>query len=355
MPGTAPPDNAPPDNDRLLRALRRQPVDATPVWLMRQAGRYLPEYRRARERAGDFLTLCKTPELACEVSLQPVERYPLDAAIVFSDILTIPDAMGLGLGFRENEGPYFARPVRDEAHINALRAPAPDEDLAYVMEAVRLLRRALAGRVPLIGFAGSPWTLAAYMVEGRASRDFRVIKQMMFDRPALLERLLEVLAESVAAYLDAQIAAGADCVMIFDTWGGVLSGDRYRRFSLAPARRAIAKLKSRRDAPVILFTKGGGAWLEDMAAAGCDALGLDWSMHLGDARRRVGATVALQGNLDPTALLASEKVIRAETRRILEEFGAAPGHVFNLGHGVLKQTDPAKVAVLVDAVHAGAR
>lgn len=349
------PQPVPPGNDRLLRALRRQPVDATPVWLMRQAGRYLPEYRRVRARAGDFLALCKTPELACEVSLQPIERYPLDAAIVFSDILTIPDAMGLGLGFRENEGPYFARPVRDETQVGALRAPAPDEDLAYVMETIRLVRRELAGRVPLIGFAGSPWTLAAYMVEGRASRDFAVIKRMMFNRPALLAQLLEVLAEAVAAYLDAQIEAGADCVMIFDTWGGVLSGDRYRRFSLAPARRAIAKLKSRRDAPIILFTKGGGAWLEDMAAADCDALGLDWTVNLAGARRRVGAKVALQGNLDPTALFASEKVIRDEVRRILEEFGAAPGHVFNLGHGVLQQTDPAKVAVLVDAVHAGGR
>ena len=349
------PEPAPPGNDRLLRALRRRPVDATPVWLMRQAGRYLPEYRRVRERAGDFLTLCKTPELACEVSLQPIERYPLDAAIVFSDILTIPDAMGLGLGFRENEGPYFSLPARDEAQINALRAPVPGEDLSYVTETIRLVRRELAGRVPLIGFSGSPWTLAAYMVEGRASRDFAVIKQMMFDRPALLERLLDVLAESVAAYLDAQIEAGADCVMIFDTWGGVLSGDRYLRFSLAPARRAIAKLKSRRDAPVILFTKGGGAWLEDMAAAGCDALGLDWTVNLADARRRVGAKVALQGNLDPVALFASEQVIRSETRRILQEFGAGPGHVFNLGHGVLQQTDPAKVAVLVDAVHGAGR
>ena len=347
------PEPVPPGNDRLLRALRRQPVDATPVWLMRQAGRYLPEYRRVRARAGDFLTLCKTPELACEVSLQPIERYPLDAAIVFSDILTIPDAMGLGLGFRENEGPYFSRPARDEAQINALRAPVPGEDLAYVMEAIRLVRRELAGRVPLIGFSGSPWTLAAYMVEGRASRDFAVIKQMMFDRPALLEQLLDVLSEAVAAYLDAQIEAGADCVMIFDTWGGVLSGDRYLRFSLEPARRAIAQLKSRRDAPITLFTKGGGAWLEAMAATGCDALGLDWTVNPADARRRVGANVALQGNLDPVALFSSEEVVRSETRRILEEFGAAPGHVFNLGHGVLQQTDPAKVAVLVDAVHGG--
>jgi len=339
-------------NDRLLRALRRLPVDATPVWLMRQAGRYLPEYRRVREQAGDFLTLCKTPELACEVSLQPLRRYPLDAAIVFSDILTIPDAMGLGLGFRENEGPFFARPLRDDAQIAALRAPDPAEDLAYVTETVRLVRRELDGRVPLIGFSGSPWTLAAYMVEGRSSRDFTEIKRLMFDRPECLEQLLAVLADSVTAYLVAQMDAGADCVMIFDTWGGVLSGGDYLRFSLEPVRRIVAALKQRRDRPVILFTKGGGAWLEAMAATGCDALGLDWSAAIGDARRRVGDRVALQGNLDPAALLASEPTIRAETRKILDAFGPGPGHIFNLGHGVLRQTDPEKVAVLVDEVHA---
>jgi len=319
---------------------------------MRQAGRYLPEYRRVREQAGDFLTLCKTPELACEVSLQPLRRYPLDAAIVFSDILTIPDAMGLGLGFRENEGPFFARPLRDDAQIAALRAPDPAEDLAYVTETVRLVRRELDGRVPLIGFSGSPWTLAAYMVEGRSSRDFTEIKRLMFDRPECLEQLLAVLADSVTAYLVAQMDAGADCVMIFDTWGGVLSGGDYLRFSLEPVRRIVAALKQRRDRPVILFTKGGGAWLEAMAATGCDALGLDWSAAIGDARRRVGDRVALQGNLDPAALLASEPTIRAETRKILDAFGPGPGHIFNLGHGVLRQTDPEKVAVLVDEVHA---
>lgn len=339
-------------NDRLLRALRRRPVDATPVWLMRQAGRYLPEYRRVREQAGDFLTLCKTPELACEVSLQPLRRYPLDAAIVFSDILTIPDAMGLGLGFRENEGPFFERPLRDDAQIAALRAPDPAEELGYVTETVRLVRRELDGRVPLIGFSGSPWTLAAYMVEGRSSRDFTEIKRLMFNRPECLEQLLAVLADSVTAYLVAQMDAGADCVMIFDTWGGVLSGGDYLRFSLEPVRRIVAALKQRRDRPVILFTKGGGAWLEAMAGAGCDALGLDWTAAIGDARRRVGDRVALQGNLDPAALLASEQAIRAETRKILDDFGTGPGHIFNLGHGVLRQTDPGKVAALVDEVHA---
>jgi len=339
-------------NDRLLCALRRRPADATPVWMMRQAGRYLPEYRRVREQAGDFLTLCKTPELACEVSLQPLRRYPLDAAIVFSDILTIPDAMGLGLGFRENEGPFFARPLRDDAQIAALRAPDPAEHLGYVTETVRLVRRELDGRVPLIGFSGSPWTLAAYMVEGRSSRDFTEIKRLMFDRPECLEQLLAVLADSVTAYLVAQMDAGADCVMIFDTWGGVLSGGDYLRFSLEPVRRIVAALKQRRDHPVILFTKGGGAWLEAMAGIGCDALGLDWTAAIGDARRRVGARVALQGNLDPAALLASEPTIRAETRKILDAFGAGPGHIFNLGHGVLRQTDPGKVAVMVDEVHA---
>ena len=339
-------------NDRLLRALRRRPVDATPVWLMRQAGRYLPEYRRVREQAGDFLTLCKTPELACEVSLQPLRRYPLDAAIVFSDILTIPDAMGLGLGFRENEGPFFARPLRDDAQIAALRAPDPGEDLGYVTETVRLVHRELGGRVPLIGFSGSPWTLAAYMVEGRSSRDFTEIKRLMFDRPECLEKLLAVLADAVTAYLVAQMDAGADCVMIFDTWGGVLSGGDYLRFSLEPVRRIVAALKQRRDRPVILFTKGGGAWLEAMADTNCDALGLDWTAAIGDARRRVGDRVALQGNLDPAALLASEQTIRAETRKILAAFGTGPGHIFNLGHGVLRQTDPGKVAVLVDEVHA---
>ncbi len=343
---------AAPANDRLLRALCRLPVDATPVWLMRQAGRYLPEYRRVREQAGDFLTLCKTPELACEVSLQPLQRYPLDAAIVFSDILTIPDAMGLGLSFRENEGPCFARPVREQAQIAALRAPDPGQDLAYVMETIRLVRRELAGRVPLIGFSGSPWTLAAYMVEGRSSRDFPTIKRLMFDRPQWLERMLEVLTESVAAYLNAQVAAGADCVMIFDTWGGVLSGEGYRRFSLEPVRRVIAALRQHHDRPVILFTKGGGAWLEDMAESGCDALGLDWTAAIGDAKRRVGGRVALQGNLDPAALLASDEAIRLEARRILDDFGPGAGHIFNLGHGVLQQTDPDKVAVLVDEVHA---
>jgi uroporphyrinogen decarboxylase len=341
-------------NDRLLRALLRQPVDVTPVWLMRQAGRYLPEYRAARARAGSFLALCQTPELACEVTLQPLERFPLDAAILFSDILTIPDAMGLGLSFSEGEGPVFARPVRSAADIARLSAPDPEIELRYVMDAVRLIRRELAGRVPLIGFSGSPWTLATYMVEGGSSKDFSRVKGLLYDRPEQLHRLLDVTARAVTAYLNAQAAAGAQALMVFDTWGGILSSPAYREFSLAYMAQIVAGLTREfggQRIPVILFTKGGGAWLEEIAATGCDAAGVDWTADLGEARRRVGSRVALQGNLDPAALAAAPERIRALVAQTLADFGPGSGHVFNLGHGIQPWADPEHVRVLVEAAH----
>ncbi len=343
-----------PHNDRLLRALRRQPVDRTPVWLMRQAGRYLPEYRATRARAGDFMTLCQTPELACEVTLQPLARFPLDAAILFSDILTIPDAMGLGLSFSEGEGPQFARPLRSAADIARLAAPDPEVELRYVMDAVRLIRRELAGRVPLIGFAGSPWTLATYMVEGGSSKDYARIKGLLYDQPERLHQLLDVLVRAVTDYLNAQAAAGAQVLMIFDTWGGLLTPSAYREFSLAPMARIVAGLRrspANERVPVILFTKGGGAWLEDLAATGCDAVGVDWTVDLHDARQRVGSRVALQGNLDPAVLYAGPERIRQQVAQVLADFGPGAGHVFNLGHGVQPQIDPEHVRALVEAVH----
>lgn len=341
-------------NDRLLRALLRQPVDKTPVWMMRQAGRYLPEYRQVREKAGNFMTLCSTPELACEVTLQPLERFPLDAAILFSDILTIPDAMGLGLYFVEGEGPKFKKPIRSAADVNALSALDPEDELRYVMDAVRLIRRELNGRVPLIGFSGSPWTLATYMVEGSSSKDFARIKTMMYDEPALLHQLLETMAESVILYLNAQIAAGAQAVQIFDTWGGSLSPQCYQDFSLQYMRKIIDGLTRENDGrkvPVILFTKGGGQWLESMAATGADALGLDWTTSLDDARQRVGDKVALQGNLDPSVLYAAPERIEQEVQRVLNDFGPHEGHVFNLGHGIHPGVDPDHAGAMIDAVH----
>lgn len=341
-------------NDRLLRALLRQPVDATPVWVMRQAGRYLPEYRAVREKAGNFMTLCTTPELACEVTLQPLRRFPLDAAILFSDILTVPDAMGLGLYFEESEGPRFRNPVRSEADIARLPVPDPETDLKYVMDAVRLIRRELAGKVPLIGFAGSPWTLVTYMVEGGGSREFSAVKKMMFDRPELMHRLLDVVTRAVIAYLNAQIAAGAQAVMVFDTWGGVLTPRDYRAFSLAYMARvveALTKEHEGRRVPAILFTKNGGQWLEAIADSGCDAIGLDWTTDLRDARVRVGGRVALQGNMDPAILTASGPRIREEVAAVLDSYGHGSGHVFNLGHGIHPHIDPDKVAALVDFVH----
>jgi uroporphyrinogen decarboxylase len=341
-------------NDVFLRALLRQPVPRTPVWMMRQAGRYLPEYRRVRERAGSFMNLCTNPELACEVTLQPLERFRLDAAILFSDILTIPDAMGLGLRFAEGEGPQFERPVRTSADVDSLPIPDPGAGLRYVTDAVRLIRRELGDRLPLIGFSGSPWTLATYMVEGGSSREFRRIKGLMYGEPAVAHRLLEKLADAVALYLKAQIAAGVDAVMVFDTWGGILTPAQYETFSLAYARRAlegIGPAPDGRKIPAILFTKGGGLWLEAMAGSGYDALGLDWTIDIGAARRRVGDRVALQGNLDPQALYAPPAAIRDEVRRILESYGTGSGHVFNLGHGVWPDVDPEHVRTMIDAVH----
>jgi len=340
-------------NDTLLRALARQPTDHAPIWLMRQAGRYLPEYTATRTRAGSFLALAKSPALATEVTLQPLERYPLDAAILFSDILTVPDAMGLGLYFAEGEGPRFERPLRDEAAIAALSAPDPSTKLRYVLDAVREIRKALAGRVPLIGFSGSPYTLACYMVEGSGSDDFPALKKLLYARPELLHRILEVNARAVTDYLNAQIEAGAQAVMIFDTWGGNLSHAGYEEFSLGYSRRVVAGLTKERDGrrvPSILFTKGGGQWLEAIAASGCDAVGLDWSVDAARARRLVGARVALQGNLDPGALFAPPEAVRKEARRVLDAFGAAPGHVFNLGHGISQHTPVESVAALVDEV-----
>jgi len=346
------------ENDTLIRALLRQPTPYTPIWLMRQAGRYLPEYNAARARAGDFLALCKTPAAAAEVTLQPLERFPLDAAILFSDILTIPDAMGLGLSFVEGEGPRFARPVRDEAAIARLAPPRPEAELGYVLDAVREVRRALASRVPLIGFAGSPFTLACYMIEGGASADFGLVKKMLYQRPDLLHRMLDVNARAVADYLNAQIEAGAQAVMLFDTWGGTLAHAAYIEFSLAYIRRVIASL-ARESAgervPSIVFTKGGGPWLEQIATCGCDAIGVDWTVSLGEARARVGGQVALQGNLDPLVLLTDPDTVQREAERTLADFGDATGHVFNLGHGIVPSTPPGNVKALVQAVHAASR
>jgi uroporphyrinogen decarboxylase len=341
-------------NDRFLRALLREPVDATPIWIMRQAGRYLPEYRETRKRAGDFLTLCKNPELACEVTMQPLRRYDLDAAILFSDILTIPDAMGLGLYFKTGEGPAFERPIRTEADINALGVPDPEQELGYVMDAVRVIRRELDGKIPLIGFSGSPWTLATYMVEGGSSKEFALVKKMLFDQPHLMHKLLGIIADSVTSYLNAQIAAGAQAVMLFDTWGGVLTPRDYKEFSLGYMQRIVQQLQREhegRRVPVVMFSKGACQWLEMIADAGADALGIDWTVDIGMARKRVGERVALQGNMDPSVLYASPQRIRQEVADILASFGSGNGHVFNLGHGIHQHVEPDHVAVLVDAVH----
>lgn len=341
-------------NDRFLKALMRQPVDRTPVWMMRQAGRYLPEYRAVRSQAGDFMSLCKNTELACEVTLQPLERYEMDAAILFSDILTIPDAMGLGLYFETGEGPKFHQPVRTEADIDALEVVNTASDLAYVTDAVTMIRRELNGRVPLIGFSGSPWTLATYMIEGQSSRDFARAKTMLYTQPELMHKLLDKLALSVIDYLNAQIRAGAQAVQIFDTWGGALSHAAYSEFSLAYMEKIVAGLIRHydgRDVPVILFTKGGGLWLEAMADSGCNALGLDWSMDIAAAKSRVGDRVALQGNMDPAVLRADAKTIQRQVEAIMQGFGSGSGHIFNLGHGITPDIDPDHVKVFVDAVH----
>lgn len=340
-------------NDRFLRALLKQPVDRTPVWMMRQAGRYLPEYRATRAKAGSFMDLCRNKELACEVTLQPIERYPIDAAILFSDILTIPDAMGLGLRFEAGEGPVFDRPVRTQADADKLFVPDMHDDLGYVMDAVSTIRKALNGRVPLIGFSGSPWTLATYMVEGGSSKTFSKIKAMMFDNPKLLHQILDTLADSVTTYLNAQIESGAQAVQIFDTWGGVLTPRDFREFSLNYMQKIVdglIKEREGREIPVILFTKGGGLWLEQMADTGAHALGIDWTLNLADARARVGDKVALQGNMDPTVLYASPERVRQEVAQVLESYGKGAGHIFNLGHGVHPEINPETVGAFIDAV-----
>jgi len=351
---------APLKNDTFLRALLRQPTEYTPLWLMRQAGRYLPEYCATRKRAGSFLGLAKNPDYATEVTLQPLDRYPLAAPILFSDILTVPDAMGLGLYFAEGEGPKFEHPLRDEKAVMALQAP-PQGSLQYVFDAVTQIRGALNGRVPLIGFSGSPWTLACYMVEGGGSDDFRTVKTMLYNRPDLMHHILKTNAAAVAAYLNAQIEAGAQAVMIFDTWGGVLADGTYQQFSLAYMREVLGQLKREHEGekiPAIVFTKGGGLWLEQIADCGADAVGLDWTVNLGQARARVGHKVALQGNLDPNILFAGPDQIRAEVEKLLTSYGAPAagnGHVFNLGHGISQFTPPESVTVLVEAVHSFSR
>lgn len=340
-------------NDTFLRALLREPVEYTPVWMMRQAGRYLPEYRATRGQAGDFMSLCMNAELACEVTLQPLERYPLDAAILFSDILTIPDAMGQGLYFETGEGPKFKKVIRSMADVEALPIPDPEADLGYVMNAVRTIRRELNGRVPLIGFSGSPWTLATYMVEGGSSRDFRTTKAMAYDQPEMMHALLDKLAQSVTSYLNGQIQAGAQAVQIFDTWGGALSAAGYQEFSLRYMQRIVDGLIKEHDGrkvPCILFTKNGGLWLESIANSGCQAVGLDWTIEMGEARRRIGDKVALQGNMDPTMLYASPKRIREEVSRILASYGKGTGHVFNLGHGITPEVDPAHAGAFIESV-----
>ena len=341
-------------NDRFLRALTGQAVDVTPVWMMRQAGRYLPEYRATRKLAGDFMSLCQSPELACEVTLQPLRRYAMDAAILFSDILTIPDAMGLGLYFSEGEGPRFHKTVRTAADVEQLPIPDMARDLGYVTDAVSLIRRELNGSVPLIGFSGSPWTLATYMIEGSGSKDFRHAKAFMYNQPEQMHLLLDKLAQSVTAYLNAQIAAGAQAVQIFDTWGGILTTQAYREFSLAYMKKIVAGLTREsegRAVPVILFTKNGGLWLQDIADSGCDCVGLDWTIEIGRARSLIGNKVSLQGNMDPSILYSTPDSILAEVRRILASYGAGNGHVFNLGHGITPDVDPANVSAFVDAVH----
>lgn len=334
-----------------IRSLNKKSLDRTPVWMMRQAGRYLPEYRKVREQAGDFLSLCKNPELACEVTLQPLRRFAFDAAILFSDILTIPDAMGLGLHFVEGEGPQFTNPLHSIQAIDRLRIPDTAEELSYVMDAVRLIRREMPADLPLIGFSGSPWTLACYMVEGGSSRDFKRVLRLMYDEPLAAHQLLTKLAQSVCDYLEKQVLAGVNALMLFDTWGGILSTLNYQEFSLHYMQTIVEYLKLKHPhIPIILFTKGGGKWLKSIADTGCDALGLDWTIELSVAREEVGNRVALQGNLDPTILLTTPACIRSHVKQVLESYGYGSGHVFNLGHGITPDVPPENVQVMVDAV-----
>lgn len=335
---------------RLIKALKCQPVDSTPIWIMRQAGRYLPEYRAIREKAGGFLAMCQNPELACEITLQPLKRFDLDAAIIFSDILTIPDAMGLGLSFETGEGPVFERPIRDKKAVDNLIIPDPEADLGYVMQAIRLVVEQIPS-TPLIGFCGSPWTVATYMVEGKSSRSFSLIKAMMYEQPSVLSALLSKVAKASCLYLEAQIAAGAQAVMVFDTWGGILSKECYQQFSLNFMQEIVNYIKSRRpEVPIILFTKQGGQWLEEIAQTGTDAIGIDWTVDMQDARRRVNKKIALQGNLDPAILNASPEVISQQVQKVLEQYGPFCGHIFNLGHGITPDISPEKVQIMIEAV-----
>ncbi|MEL6368041.1 MAG: uroporphyrinogen decarboxylase [Pseudomonadota bacterium] len=340
-------------NDLFLRALMREPIERTPVWMMRQAGRYLPEYRATRAQAGDFMSLCRNDDLSCEVTLQPLRRYGFDAAILFSDILTVPDAMGLGLFFETGEGPRFERPIRTAADVRNLPEPDVSDSLGYVMRAVSRIRKSLEGSVPLIGFAGSPWTVATYMVEGGSSKTYSIIKALLYSEPEIADLLMEKIARVTTHYLNAQIEAGAQAVMVFDTWGSVLEPELYRRYSLASMQKIVDGLKREADGrrvPVVLFTKGAGTRLEIMSQSGCDGLGVDWTTDLAEARRLTGDRVALQGNMDPSLLYASDEAIRDGVARVLASYGKGPGHVFNLGHGIHPEIDPAKVGVMVDAV-----
>ena len=346
-----------PINDLYLRTLRGEKVERTPIWVMRQAGRYLPEYRATRAKAGDFLTLCKTSELACEVTMQPIDRFGLDAAILFSDILTIPDAMGLGLVLEEGVGPVFNKPIRSNSDIEQLHIPDCETDLGYVMEAVRVIRNELNDRVPLIGFTGSPWTLASYMVEGRGSKEFSLIKSLMFEEPQSAHKLLQIITDSVIDYLKAQVSAGAQSLMVFDTWGGMLSTDNYRSFSLDYMQQIVAALKSdeqTKQTPIVLFTKGGGQWLELMAETGCDGLGLDWTVDIADAKQRVGNKVVLQGNMDPVVMNTNQATVTEQATAVLDSYGMhdgdQKGHIFNLGHGIQPHAKPDNMAALVDTV-----
>jgi len=345
------------NNDLYLRVLRGEKVERTPIWVMRQAGRYLPEYRATRKQAGDFLTLCKTPELACEVTLQPIDRFGLDAAILFSDILTIPDAMGLGLVLEEGIGPVFSRPIQSSADINRLTVPDPEQDLGYVMNAIRLVRTTLDGRVPLIGFSGSPWTLASYMVEGKGSKEFRLIKGLMFEDPKAAHKLLQIVTDSVIEYLKAQVVAGAQSLMLFDTWGGMLSTADFKQFSLAYMQQIVTALKSdelSQHIPIVLFTKGGGQWLEIMADTGCDGLGLDWTVDMAAAKSRVGHRVVLQGNMDPVVMNTAKAQVGEQAEKVLQAYGlheaADKGHIFNLGHGIQPFAKPENMQALVSTV-----
>jgi uroporphyrinogen decarboxylase len=337
-----------------INALLKKPTTRTPIWVMRQAGRYLPEYRATREKAGDFLTLCKSPELACEVTMQPLDRFDLDAAILFSDILTIPDAMGLGLYFSEGEGPKFSKPLSTLADIENLTKPNVGDELAYVTDAVSVIKKSLNGKVPLIGFTGSPWTLATYMVEGGSSKNFAKVKGLMYENPTHMHQLLDKLADTIIDYLNGQIEAGADSVMVFDTWGGLLNQESYENFSLRYMTKIVAGIKREHEGktiPVTLFTKGGAMWLEQIADSGCDGVALDWTVELGDAQSRIGNKVALQGNLDPCVLYASPARIREEVKKVLSQFDGDTGHVFNLGHGISPDVNPEHMKVLVDSVH----